>query len=391
VTVLEREDRVGGKCCTIRHEGRSFELGAAVLSPLYSHVRALAREFGLEATPGASGFFVDPERDATSYLVPSPARRRWWKLAGESARYLAEIVGERRLWRPGFAGLPHDMALPFEAWAERHGYSEMIDLVRPWFTGFGYGYLREIPAAYVLKYMTVCGFPLSELRDSGFQGLWERVAAGLDVRCGVDVRHVVRDASGVRVDTAKESMRFDRLVLACPLDQALGFLDSSDEERALFAKIRYVDYRVVAATTEGMPQRRYTFCEKNLAPEQKGEPMFWYRRWRDSSVHTFYSIGDGAMSDDAIVAGVDAMARRLGGRLGDVLRVARWRYFPHVTSADMEAGFYQRFEAMQGERRTHYAGELLCFPTVETVTAYSADLVQRFFDAPAARIVATPS
>jgi predicted NAD/FAD-binding protein len=379
VTVFEREPRVGGKCCTIQHGGRSFELGAAVLSPLYTHVRALMREHGIEATPGASGFFFDPERSSTSYMIPQPERRRWLTLAAESARYVADVVRNRALWSPGFTHLPGDMSLPFEEWGRRHGYSEMVEMVRPWFTGFGYGYLNEIPAAYVLKYMTISGFPLSELREEGFQGLWERVARPLDVRTGVSIRRVDRDASGVVVETERETARFDYVILACPFDRALGFLDASNEERELFSKIRYVDYRVVAATTEGMPQHRYTFCAKNLVSTQTGEPMFWYRRHKESTLHTFYSIGDDEISDDTIVLRTDDMVRRMHARLGDIVKVARWSYFPHVTAEEMAAGYYRRIDALQGRRRTYYVGELLSFPTVETVTAYSADVVERFF------------
>jgi protoporphyrinogen oxidase len=384
VTVLEKDARVGGKCCTIHYEGRSFELGAAVLSPAYKNVRALAREVGLETTTETSGFFVDLERQTTRFLVPDAARQHPLRLARELPRYVAALAGERRLWSPGLDGLPADFARPFEEWARTNGYSETLELVRPWFTGFGYGYMSEIPAAYVLKYMTLSVMPLSELLDGGYQALWERVARPLDVRYGVDVRRVVRDASGVVVETDRETLRFDRLILACPLDRALAFLDASGEEKRLFGQIRYVDYRVVAAFVEapsgsGPFSHRYTFANR-LLPDQRGEPMFWYRRWADHNLHTFYSIGGPDLSDEEIVARIDRAVSRLGGKLGKVVRSVKWAYFPHVGSQAFADGYYSSLEALQGARRTYYAGELLCFPTVETVTAYSFDLARRFFD-----------
>ncbi len=382
VTVLERGARVGGKCCTIHYEGRSFELGAAVLSPPYKNVRALAREVGLATTPETSGFFVDLQRGTTRFLVPDAARRHPLRLARELPRYVAALAGERRLWKPGFDGLPADLARPFEEWAHAHGYSETIELIRPWFTGFGYGYLNEIPAAYVLKYMTLSVMPLSELLDGGYQALWERVARPLDVRFGVDVRRVTRDAFGVTVETAEETLRFDRIILACPLDRALAFLDASPEEKKLFEQIEYVDYRVVAAFVEGPFSHRYTFAN-TLLPAQRGEPMFWYRRWSDHPLHTFYSIGSPDLSDDDIVQRIDRTVARLGGKLGKVVRAVRWDYFPHVEPAAIARGYYTSVEALQGVRRTYYAGELLCFPTVETVTAYSFALAERFFEAAA--------
>jgi predicted NAD/FAD-binding protein len=273
--------------------------------------------------------------------------------------------------------------MPFEAWARARGYEEVAELVRPWFTGFGYGYLHEIPAAYVLKYMTIGGLPLSALLEGGFQALWERVARPLDVRLGADIRRITRDASGVTVETADGGAHvFDRLVLACPLDRALSFLDASAEERRLFAEIRYVDYRVVAAYADGPLTSIHTFTTE-LGPERRGEPIFWYRRWKDSGLHTFYAIGGPEIDDARVVGGVERTLSRLGARMGKVVRTLRWEYFPHVTPAAMAAGFYPAIEAIQGVQRTYYAGELLCFPTVETVVGYSFDLAQRFF-APAA-------
>jgi predicted NAD/FAD-binding protein len=379
VTVLEQSSRVGGKCCTVHHDGRSFELGAGALSPAYKHVRALAREVGLRLTPEVSGVYHDLDRGTMCRLIPGAARRDLARLTFELPRYVATLFGTRRLWRPGFDGLPADLAQPFEAWARARDYAAVTEIVRPWFTGFGYGYLHEIPAAYVLKYMTVCGLPLFELLEGGYQGLWERVARPLDVRCGVEVRRVTRDGTGIDVETSDGTLRFDRLVLACPLDRALEFLDASPEERRLFGQIRYVDYRVVGALVDGPLTHRYAFAN-TLDPERRGDPMFWYRRWPDHPLQTFYSVGGPDLSDADILARVERSIARLGARLGKVVESVRWSYFPHVGADAMAAGYYSSLEALQGTRRTYYAGELLCFPTVETVTAYSFDLARRFFE-----------
>jgi predicted NAD/FAD-binding protein len=183
------------------------------------------------------------------------------------------------------------------------------------------------------------------------------------------------------VETADQTMRFDAIVLASPLDGALRFLDASPEEKALFEKIRYVDYRVILADAQGLPNTRYTFATQHLT--RPGEVMFWYKRWKAANTYTFYAIGDVPGSTSGITGAADAMLRRLDGKLGTVHREERWRYFPHVTPEDMRAGFYRRLEAMQGTRRTYYAGEVMSFPTVETVVAYSRALVDRHFAASA--------
>jgi predicted NAD/FAD-binding protein len=251
-------------------------------------------------------------------------------------------------------------------------------MIEPWFTAFGYGYLSEIPAAYVLKYLALFG-PASEL-SAGYQDLWERVARHVDVRRNVTVRRVRRDDHGVLVESDSGSVRFDAIVLACPADHALRVLDADEEERDLLSRVRWQDYRVVVASVRRFCDARQLFFPKHFGTSTRGEPMCAYRRWPDSDVRLFYAFGDGASLDDTAERAV-AMVRAAGGEVTKVHRTVGWRYFPHVTPADMASGFYGRLEALQGALRTFYAGELLSFGTVENVVAYSDALVERYFDA----------
>jgi hypothetical protein len=271
--------------------------------------------------------------------------------------------------------------VPFETWAEHRGYTDLAAVVRPWFTGFGYGYLEEMSAAYVLKYMTVWGFPFAHLPALGFQGLWERIARDLDVRTGVEIRRVVRDDEHVTLETSAGRFDAEWLVLACPFGEALAFLDGADRERALFQCMHTIDFRVVAATASGLASHSFTFCTQNMHPSRGGEPVFWYRRWPDRSVYTFCVIEQGEPTLDATARSVERAVRGMGGRIDEIHHVRAWRYFPHVDSESMREGFYARLEALQGVRRTFYAGEALAFPTLETVTGYSFGLVERFFGA----------
>jgi predicted NAD/FAD-binding protein len=380
VTVLEREERVGGKCSTFFHEGRSYELGAGALTSAYGNVRALMAEVGARSTWGLSGQFVDVGNGSATY-VPAPLREHpWWQLGAEGARLVATFLGERRLLRPGFAGLSPQLQMPFSEWARARRLQGVARLIEPWFTAFGYGYLDEIPAAYVLKYVSLFRFPVSELLDEGYQGLWERVARQLDVRLGVKVDRVTR-GDQVTVDAGPERWTFDALILACPLDGALGFLDASEDERTLFSQILHNDYHVVAAEIEGPPTARYGFFPQHLDRTHAGQLIFWYRRWLESDLVLYYALPPAGQSLETTEATVRATVGRLGGRVRRVHTRRAWRYFPHVTTAAMRAGYYERLEALQGRRRTYYAGELLSFSTVESVVAYARDLIARHFGA----------
>jgi predicted NAD/FAD-binding protein len=381
VTVLERSHRVGGKCCTMHLGGKSYELGAALLTTRYPHVRALVREVGMHPVAKLSGACLDLDTGEKTYRTPTLRDASWLKVSVACARMAAELVRHRRLLKPGFASTDADLATPFARWADAHGLKEAAKLLEPWFTTFGYGYIDEIPAAYALKYLCLFG-PAFELLDGGYQELWERVARRLDVRCDVEVRRIVRDDDGITVETSTESTRFDAIVLACPIDGALRLLDVTTEERELFSRVRYQDYRVVVASVRDFCDARYLFFPKNFGAETRGEPMFAYRRWDDTDVRLFYSFGNDAMSLDDTAERAAAIVSALGGEVTRVHHVQAWRYFPHVGPDDMRAGFYDRVETLQGRRRTYYAGELLSFGTVENVVAYSWALVDRCFSRP---------
>lgn len=382
VTVLERERRVGGKCCTFRDDGRSYELGAGALTPAYVHVRALLEEHGLNASLGSIAAYVHDGARSLARVRRPIGPRSGARLALEGARLAATLLAHPQIRRPGLAAMPegrglHDVHEPFAAWAAQRGFTELAGAIEPWFTGFGYGYLDEVPAAYVLKYASLAG-PVRELLDVGYQGLWERVARAIDVRLGVGIRAIERpDLAVVRTDDS--TFRFDALVVACPIEAAAQVLDLTDDERELFAQVAYNDYHVVGAVVRGLPDARFVFFADHLGHRSLGRPMFWYRRWKDRDLVLFYALAGPDVPLESTVARVADDVQHLGGSVEGVRITKHWRYFPHVGPDAMRRGFYDRFEALQGHRRTYYAGETLSFGAVEPVVAYAEQLVQRFF------------
>jgi hypothetical protein len=214
----------------------------------------------------------------------------------------------------------------------------LLETVRPWATAFDYGYMDEIPATYMLNYLCLAG-PMYELHDQGYRGLWRRVASDFDVVCNARVTRVERAAT-VRVTTETDAFEFDDIVIACPLEAALEFIDASEDERSLFRQVRYVDYQVVGAEVSDLPTWRYAFIPKHFGRDAAGKPMFYYRQYPDRDVVTFYSF------------------RGAGGL----------------------AGAQEEVESLQGARHTFYASEVLSFSCVEPVVAFATDLVRRHFD-----------
>lgn len=377
VTVLERDDRVGGKCLTIEHDSRRYELGAVAMTPAYRSVAALMAEHGFRAKRHLGGLSLDPHGLRHTY-VPPVLRRSWHRFGPQALKLAALLQWHRRIRRPGFAGASPSLDIPFGDWARARGVEIPAALVAYWFTAFGYGYFDRMPALYVLKLASMMG-SVSEIENGGYGDLWASVARRLDVRLGAAALRIERRPGGVTVETSAGTFHFDAIILATPLREMLDVLDASPEERDLFSRIRHHDYYVTFARISGIPRDRYMYLPDHLGPPTIGEPMLVYRPFQDRDEVIFYSLGRSA--DDAVnvEARVRALVARLGGTTSEVLRVDHWRYFPHVLTADLKEGFYARLEALQGTRRTHYTGEILAFPLVEAVTAYSRELVGRFF------------
>ena len=109
-------------------------------------------------------------------------------------------------------GTPAELAGDFDSWSRRYGMETLAKLFAIPFTTFGYGYYDEVPAAYVLKYFNP-GIARALVNRSkffnwkdGVQELWERTAASLNVRYGVDLVSAARPAAGA-AGTAGASRR----------------------------------------------------------------------------------------------------------------------------------------------------------------------------------------
>jgi hypothetical protein len=410
VVVLEKAERVGGKCDSFTHDGRAFDLGAFTSTLGYGRVLDIARNVGakLVRQPRRLGVRWDTRPPGVASILAS-LREDYSlaRLALSGARYLRALWRYRSvLGRPGFAGVSRngpfpELCLPFAEWATRYGMEPLIEVFRLPVTDMGYGYVRDMPAAYVIKYMNLLnvltitlyvldlafGWP-KRFRD-GFGRLWQRVAWRLDVRVGADIKRITR-GDQITVTWSEEStapdgtsrreertQTFDHLILACPPDAARTFLDCTEEERRLYDQIQYEAYFVTACEVAGMPLETLDALH-DLKP---GYPWEIMRPWPQADVGVFYTWGEPRLTKDAIVQHIRTEIGRVFpvARVGSVLRHVKWAYFPHVSAAALGDGYYDALEALQGQRSTYLTGGLPAFETVEHVVEYSYALVGRFF------------
>ncbi|MCB9684122.1 MAG: FAD-dependent oxidoreductase [Alphaproteobacteria bacterium] len=401
VTVLEKEATVGGKCHSLHVDGHAIDLGANLTTPRYHETRALAERLGMTLRKIRDRRIVNLSNEQFESLADANLLERLVVRGGASV-----YAGMRHLTgidRDGYANLRDAVEQPFERWLDHHGLGAFKELFEVLFVAYGYGAMLELPAAYALKFFdpvhleasvdTVLGkdVPFTMDFEEGFQELWERVDARLPrpTLRSADIASVSRSPRGVDVRwtdaSGQHDERFDALILACPLQVTPGFLDTSADEARLFSKIRTNDYYVTVARTRGLPDMStyvYPYARR-LTP---GWPTVFYppvgrSDSGEGDLFVFYAYGGEGVDEGVVRQRIrETLAHPdLGGEVTEFVHTQHWRYFPHVDSEAMRAGFYDELEAMQGVFHTYYVGELLSFTLVELNHRYAKQLVERHF------------
>lgn len=440
VTVLERADRVGGLCLSAGFEGRSFDLGANYVTSAYREVLRLADELGAPLYTETQGrFFVRRDRSWRSILDEARGRTGLLPFGWACVRYLWRRwrLG-RRLPAVGYAGVTEhpDLMKSFDDWLRDNGLAALRTLCSIPVTLMGYGRLAEVPAPYVLTYLSPRTFLNLMIYGSGlprrwpkrfvdgFQRLFERMAWSLDVRLGSRVTQVTRHAMGVDVTyerpkgegwsdqtlvrprpssavddaavsagTHRITERFDRLVLCCPLQDVTSFLDVSPEETDLISPIQLNPFATTTfvAKDPALPARIVNVAEQvDVDPDpQRPRVSIVTQQFEDNPLVTFYTPlpARGALDpeppvetdDRFVLEGVRELAAEIGLDVQEdgLFSCDQWPYFPHVAVEDFAAGWYDRIEALQGTNRTYYAGGVMCFELIEPIVEYSQDLARR--------------
>ena len=205
-TILERLDRVGGKCWSPTYNGRRYEMGAIMGVPSYYAVHDVEEFCGITHDgpklnrnyKNKDGKVIEPFEPKKNILkIPRLLKmKKQLKEFGElleTKYYGYDINGHRGVAEgryEGYACTPErepvsgenpnlkDLALPFDQFCKKNGVELIQDVWIGPYTSFGYGYFDEIPAGYVLKYLdfqTTMNFVKVNLWTwkEGTQWIWE--------------------------------------------------------------------------------------------------------------------------------------------------------------------------------------------------------------------------
>jgi thioesterase domain-containing protein/acyl carrier protein len=385
--VLEREPNVAGKCGTLTVDQRPYDLGGHICTQQYKQLARLLVELDVETEAMTPYRVYDMDERRSSPQSGAFFERSLFQ------RYTALRSREfPRIGEPGMAHSARALGEPVGRWLERNRIEALARSLGVGYTSAGYGYLQgDLPALYFAKYAEMTGLVSMDAEllghaggftiRGGFQSLWQRVASRLrDVRCGVNIRSIERDASGVRVHTDGEEVVADDLVLTVPMQQMLPLLDPTGDEKDIASRIRYFTYYTTVAAASGLPRSAFYLVDQHSRnPALRGHFVSFHHRHADRDVYTFYSYGGETIDEREIPVAFEADIAHLGGQLGEVHLRRRWAFMPHFGSEDVLGGVYDRIEEMQGQQHTYYAGSLPAFELVECNVSYAQALVRRYF------------
>lgn len=292
-----------------------------------------------------------------------------------------------------------DLALPFSEFCKLNGVEEVQRIWIAPFTSFGYGFFDEVPTALVMKYLDVT----TALEFVGMKlWTWPEGTEQIYVHVNEKLKHpavlnsevikVERPEGGkIKVTVLQDGKQvveeFDKLIVTTPLDYFANYADATPEEKELFGKIiheKYCDY--IATFEPGKSPNISGYMVDNMVPERLGHAMVYYNRWqyldRDCPA-TVYALRNHLGSEDVsyeyTMKTMDEDMAKVGFPIKDKLYAQEVYYCPHVSSKDYADGWYDKLEALQGNKNTFYAGEIISFGDMEDTCAASKDIVGRFF------------
>lgn len=297
VTLFEADDRLGGHSHTVDAGETPVDTGFIVYNETnYPNLTALFAHLGVETQPTRMSFSVSVDDGRLEYSSTGLGGLFAQKRNAVSPRFWGMLRDMRRFHRTAGAQLPALEAAQTSLadFLESEGYGRAFrdEHLLPQAAAIWSSKLEDMgryPAASLIRFYAnhdLLGLVSSinwRTVTGGSRHYVRKLAAALsDIRTGVGVRAIHRDAGGVSLrDSHGQVERFDQVVLAVHADQALALLEApSDEERRLLSPFRYSRNLAVLHRDERlMPRRRSAWAAWNhMGRAGQSSVTYWMNR-----------------------------------------------------------------------------------------------------------------
>ncbi|KAF2869651.1 hypothetical protein BDV95DRAFT_608490 [Massariosphaeria phaeospora] len=428
--IFEKQPEIGGKCQSYYDEQGIFHpLGAAFFSNAsYSETVKVVDVAGVAieefALAGARQMFRFnyTEGEILDVLPLDPGFLV--QIAQEIARYAG-------LWRKMFVpisvpsfkkGVPADLTVSGAEWFRKNNFTVLpLLLVNP-LALYGYGDIREVPALYVLQYITpdilTAFIGQHNVYYTDFNKVWvewaKKTLRKTPINLEHDIHRIDRSGRNPVLTYTKPNGNFSRshsnsprlwghqecssLVLAFPptLDnlQNVG-LDLTQAEHNVFSKVGVHNYYSSAYKFDMPFGVSYISSSPSpfAPPPSDGQPVAVLRLNAKSDISTAWSWGpyrafqSEAYARDLLQSTMSALNKDPRNATApsrplhddDIRAFRKWDYFPHFDSEPLRNGVYDEFNALQGEGKAYWASGLNGMETVEWTIRGAAEVVDTHF------------
>lgn len=410
VTVFEKENRVGGKCLTQLVDWHPYDMGGHEMLAGYYDLMQIAEEISVPSQTSVQPLVYDKNKN--KYL-------NFKKAATESGKYnliqvmwasikYMYIVGIqfRKFSQPnsGFKNMPAELCYDLDTWLTKRKLLPLADIFSFVIKAQGYGGYGKTTAAYLVKFMGFKNWSSLLVANMGLSKKWprvfvygaqnfcERLAATVpDVRLNSTITKIERNnaevQNGVKVylEGKQEPILFDRLIITTPLAPAgLGFLElkQDDPDYVLFNQIKTIDVFMSLCEVQGLATGVVAWLPLTEAELRKGEPTGFIKDFAEEPYAFFLALlleiktGEEALKE--IEKALAKMPPYYGVQPKLIRKVVqhKWQYFPHID--DQQAllnGYYDKLEALQGQKQTYYANSALSFECMGNCVGYAKKLI----------------
>jgi hypothetical protein len=195
-----------------------------------------------------------------------------------------------------------------------------------------------------------------------------------------------------------QAQKCSALILAFPPTLSALYaanLDVSANEETVFGPVGLTAYFSSAVRLITPPDFLFNAesIAPNVPPDADGEPVAFLQLFSTSNIATVWSWGPyrgNLTADQATTLLKETLSRvnkdpRNASAVpqpvtnADILGFQQNEYFPHFDSQQLAGGWYEKFNALQGQKNTYYASGLNGFETVEFALRAGIDIVDSYF------------
>ena len=397
VVVFEKEDVVGGKTVPPIDSTTGNTLNRHLFIPTgMPTVKVLKEQFGILDFPKRQGLYFTLAGQIVPALPP-PAEALNTAIVIWITLLTTTSVGVDANSVVHETDLVSDLYQSSSSWLVANGMAALIPAFYLFLTNFGYDFLNELPALYIV---TALGIDLfvnalnTNWADLPYEKLLQTISADLnDVRLNSTVKKIkVKGKFRQVIIEGGPTTRCDNVIAAFPQSSEAMYifkgLDSTTT--ALFDQVKIVYYYEVILSN--LPE--YVWPVSNTVRFSAGllydpsnndpsTPNVYLRDTSTGDATVLFNSADIKREPEELFMLIQSHLSLLYPGyihpLEDMSLFKEHHYLPHVSTSALEEGFYQDLAAVQGKQGVFYTGGLLDFELVEKCFASTEAIINKHF------------